>query len=62
MVATCHSIDPGRRQETFEALMGRTAGRFVRVEPRRRTRAFELGLLPKLPRKNCWRLPSRRCL
>ena len=34
--------------------MGRVAGRFGRVEPRRRARAFVLGLLSDLPRKNCW--------
>ncbi|MEV6380954.1 IS701 family transposase [Streptomyces sp. NPDC051773] len=34
--------------------MGRTAGRFARVEPRRRTRQLVLGLLADLPRKNCW--------
>ncbi|WP_431197166.1 hypothetical protein [Streptomyces flavusporus] len=34
--------------------MGRIAGRFGRVEPRRRVRAFVLGLLSDLPRKNCW--------
>jgi len=30
------------------------AGRFARVEPRRRARAFVLGLIAGLPRKNCW--------
>jgi SRSO17 transposase len=30
------------------------AGRFVRVETRRRTRGFLFGLLADLPRKNCW--------
>jgi hypothetical protein len=34
--------------------MARLAGRFTRVEPRRRARAFVLGLLADLPRKNCW--------
>lgn len=34
--------------------MTRLAGRFTRVEPRRRARAFVLGLLADLPRKNCW--------
>jgi SRSO17 transposase len=38
----------------FDELMGRIAGRFGRVEPRRRARAFVLGLLSDLPRKNCW--------
>jgi SRSO17 transposase len=30
------------------------AGRFARVETRRRARGFMLGLLADLPRKNCW--------
>ena len=30
------------------------AGRFARVETRRRVRRFLLGLLADLPRKNCW--------
>jgi SRSO17 transposase len=34
--------------------MARVAGRFARVEPRRRATAFVLGLLADLPRKNCW--------
>ena len=34
--------------------MGRIAGRFARVEPRRRARAFVLGLLSGLRGKNCW--------
>ncbi|MFD8767322.1 IS701 family transposase [Streptomyces mirabilis] len=34
--------------------MARVARRFARVEPRRRARAFVLGLLAELPRKNCW--------
>jgi SRSO17 transposase len=38
----------------FDELMARIAGRFGRVEPRRRARAFVLGLLADLPRKNCW--------
>jgi SRSO17 transposase len=34
--------------------MGRIAGRFARVEPRRRAGSFVLGLLAGLPRTNCW--------
>jgi SRSO17 transposase len=34
--------------------MARIAGRFARAEPRRRARAFVLGMLPGLRRKNCW--------
>jgi hypothetical protein len=36
--------------------MGRIAGRFARVEPRRRSRDLVLGLLSDLPVKNCWTL------
>jgi SRSO17 transposase len=53
-VAAGHSVDSARWQGLFDELMGRIAGRFGRVEPRRRARAFVLGLLAELPRKNCW--------
>jgi SRSO17 transposase len=43
----------------FEDLMSRMASRFTRVEPRRRVRAFVLGLLSDLPRKNCWTIAER---
>ncbi|WP_327159382.1 IS701 family transposase [Streptomyces zaomyceticus] len=36
--------------------MSRIAGRFARVEPRRRVRGLVSGLLSDLPRKNCWTL------
>src|SRR5260370_3272885 len=39
--------------------MGRIAGRFARVGPRRRARAFVLGLLSGLRRKNCWTLAEQ---
>jgi SRSO17 transposase len=35
-------------------LLGRVAGRFGRVDLRRRARAFVRSLLADLPRKNCW--------
>src|SRR5436190_4618762 len=38
----------------LDELLERVAGRFGRVEPRRRIRSFVLGLLSDLPRKNCW--------
>jgi hypothetical protein len=55
-VAAGHSVevDPARWQELFDAVMGRVARRFPRVEPRRHARALVLGLLADLPRKNCW--------
>lgn len=38
--------------------MARIAGRFARVEPRRRVRRLVLGLLSHLPRKNCWTIAT----
>src|SRR5947199_9161295 len=38
----------------LDELLERVAGRFGRVEPRRRIRSFVLGLPADLPRKNCW--------
>ncbi|MFJ5998007.1 hypothetical protein [Streptomyces sp. NPDC092370] len=37
-VAAGHRVDPACRQEAFEGLMSRMAGRFTRVESRRRAR------------------------
>ena len=53
-MAAGHSLDVARWLELFDEVLGRIAGRFARVEPRRRARAFVLGLLAELPRKNCW--------
>ena len=53
-VAAGHSVTPARWQAGLEELLGRVARRFGRVEPRRHARAFVLGLLADLPRKNCW--------
>jgi SRSO17 transposase len=58
-VAVELSVDPGRWREQFDELMGRVAGRFARVEPRRRARAFVLGLLSGLRRKNCWTIAEQ---
>src|SRR5689334_14123690 len=41
---------------TFNNLMGRIAGRFGRIEPRRTATAYVRGLLSDLDRKNCWNL------
>src|SRR5690242_14942757 len=38
----------------MDRLLARMAGRFPRVETRRRAAAFVRGLLADLPRKNCW--------
>ncbi len=54
MVAAGHSVDRDRWRALFDELMSRIAPRFGRVEPRRRARAFVLGLIAGLPRTNCW--------
>jgi hypothetical protein len=53
-VAAGHSVDvdPARWHAGLEELLGRVAGRFARVDLRRRARAFVRGLLADLPRKN----------
>jgi SRSO17 transposase len=53
-VAAGHSVDPERWRAHFDGLMGRIAGRFTRVEPRRHARDLALGLMSDLPGKNCW--------
>jgi SRSO17 transposase len=53
-VAAGHSVGPAGWRAAFDGLLGRVAGRFGRVEVRRRARAFVLGLLADLPRTNCW--------
>jgi SRSO17 transposase len=53
-VAAGHSVDPARWTAGLDELLDRVAGRFGRVEPRRRAKAFVLGLVADLPRKNCW--------
>jgi len=58
-VAPGLSVDPARWREQFDDLMGRIAGRFARVEPRRRARALVLGLLSGLRRKNCWTIAEQ---
>ncbi|MFI9561746.1 transposase, partial [Nonomuraea endophytica] len=40
----------------LNALFARVAGRFGRVEPRRQARAYVMGLLAPVERKNGWQL------
>lgn len=40
----------------LDELMGRVAGRFGRVEPRRRARSYVLGLLSSVAGDNSWTL------
>jgi hypothetical protein len=48
-VAAGRSVDrdPASWQAGLDELLGRSAGRFGRVEPRRRTKAFVVGLLSR---------------
>jgi SRSO17 transposase len=43
----------------LDELMGRLAGCFARVEPRRQARKYVTGLISDLPRKNCWALAEQ---
>ncbi|GHK05965.1 hypothetical protein SY2F82_77620 [Streptomyces sp. Y2F8-2] len=43
----------------FDQAMDRIAGRFSRVEPRATARAYLLGLLSQVERKNCWQLAEQ---
>ena len=53
-MAASHSVDAAAWAAETDKLLDRMAGRFVRVETRRRAGKFVLGLLADLPRKNCW--------
>jgi len=53
-VAVGHRVEPDRWRAETDRLLGRIAGRFPRVETRRRAGRFLFGLLAGLPRKNCW--------
>ncbi|GGQ14772.1 hypothetical protein GCM10010140_51340 [Streptosporangium pseudovulgare] len=46
-MAAADSVDPGGWVVTFNDLMGRIAGRFGRVEPRRTATAYVRGLLDR---------------
>jgi hypothetical protein len=50
-MAAGHRVEPARWQAETDRLLDRMAGRFPRVETRRRGRRFILGLLADLPRK-----------
>jgi hypothetical protein len=47
-------VGPAGWSAGVDELLERIAGRFGRIELRRRVRGFLLGLLADLPRKNCW--------
>lgn len=58
-MAVADSVDPDRWMVTFNDLMGRIAGRFGRIEPRRTADAYVRGLLSDIERKNCWNLAEQ---
>src|SRR4051812_37330540 len=47
-------VGPAGWSAGVDELLDRIAGRFGRIECRRRVRGFLLALLADLPRKNCW--------
>lgn len=55
-VAAAASIAPQGWEAALDALMGRVAGRFTRVETRRTAVRMVTGLVSELPTKNCWSL------
>ena len=54
MVAAGHRVGAAAWATETDGLLDRMAGRFGRVETRRRAGRFVRGLLAELPRKNCW--------
>ncbi|EME51676.1 hypothetical protein H074_35864 [Amycolatopsis decaplanina DSM 44594] len=59
VVAAAVSVDVVRWQALLGEGLGRVAGRFARVEPRRRAGRFVAGLLSGLSRVNCWTIAER---
>ncbi|MFE2315842.1 hypothetical protein ACFXC8_22325 [Streptomyces sp. NPDC059441] len=55
-MAAGHSMEAARWQAMLDQARARRAGRFRRVEPRVTARAFILGLLSGVERKNCRQL------
>lgn len=53
-MAAVPSLDAARWRAHFDELTSRVAGRFPRVEPRRRLAGLVRGLLSDLASKNCW--------
>jgi SRSO17 transposase len=53
------SVDGEGWREEFDSAFARIAGRFGRVEPRRRARLFLLGLLSDVDTRSCWQLAEQ---
>jgi SRSO17 transposase len=52
-------VEVDRWRGHFDSAFARIAGRFGRVEPRRRARAFLLGLLSDVGARSCWQLAEQ---
>lgn len=59
VVAAAASLDLARWRSLLGEVMARVAGRFHRVESRRRAARFVQGLLSELPRVNCWTIAEQ---
>jgi SRSO17 transposase len=57
--ATGDSVDAEGWLEEFDSASARIAGRFGRVEPRRRAKLFMLGLLSDVDTRSCWQLAEQ---
>jgi len=53
------SVNVDRWWEHFEVAFASIAGRFERVEPRRRARSFLLGLLSDVDTRSCWQVAEQ---
>src|SRR5256884_2570377 len=59
-VTAVHSVDPGRWQTEFSAVIDRIAPRFARYEPLRHAGELMAGMVSGLDRKNCWTIAEHR--
>jgi SRSO17 transposase len=57
--AAGHSVDAETWLQELDTAFARIAGRFGRVEPRRRARAFLLGLLSDVETRSCWQVAEQ---
>lgn len=58
-MAAGHSVAVEEWLAEFDSGFARIAGRFGRVEPRRRARAYPLGLLSDVDTRTCWQLAEQ---
>jgi len=59
VAAAGHSVAAEQWLAEFDTGFAAVAGRFARVEPRRRARAFLLGLLSDVDTRSCWQLAEQ---